>query len=730
MRHTRTTMILGVVLAVSTATSVAALQWNVPGDNSGTCTIAVPSCDTIAAAVAAASANDSIEVAAGTYPEAGIIIDKTLLINGAGAALTVLDVSGSVGLHVRADDVTLSNLTVQNATQDGIRLDGSSVAGFVADSVTIASNASDGIQIGDAPGTYTNIQIVDSTFTSNAGSGMRMTSTSIVDGLSVTGTTFSGGGLGIYQANDGGTSRLRDLTVDDCIFQNTTGTAAIFANELRDSVIENSVFDTNQRGLLLFKFFTTSGVEVSNVTIQGNQFIDSSSISVQIQIHTGPLENPITIHDNQFTQNVGLRTSNSGLIHVNLASAHTHAQVNITDNRATLSGTFGSAVAAYGVVLRGNGPVVVTGNVFDGGNVGGPGNSSNPPSAGIAIRSTDTTGDFAAIPSGATFSASCNRIFGFEHGVTIYDPVNLAPGGLNAGVVVSVNDNAIVDNNLAGVANGATPTVDAEDNYWGCAAGPGNAGCDDIIGGVDADPVAVAPPACVACLVDADCSDDNLCNGVETCDTPSAMCQSGAAPNCNDSNPCTQDSCDPSLGCVNAGTPMPACATSAKAKLLLVRNVANETKDKVFFNWIKGTTLFAEFGDPAATTAYSLCVYDDAGAVLGMTAPPGGDCGGKPCWKQLGRESNPNGWLYKDRRKPAPNDGMTLIKTKASDVGKAKLLVKGARETVPPFDLTGGLTLPVTAQVVTSDGPICWEAVFTTSRKNDGAKFIATWKAP
>jgi uncharacterized repeat protein (TIGR01451 family) len=45
------------------------------------------------------------------------------------------------------------------------------------------------------------------------------------------------------------------------------------------------------------------------------------------------------------------------------------------------------------------------------------------------------------------------------------------------------------------------------------------------------------------------CADANVCNGAETCQN--AICQSGPPLNCDDTNPCTSDSCDPVLGCQN-----------------------------------------------------------------------------------------------------------------------------------------------------------------------------------
>jgi hypothetical protein len=45
------------------------------------------------------------------------------------------------------------------------------------------------------------------------------------------------------------------------------------------------------------------------------------------------------------------------------------------------------------------------------------------------------------------------------------------------------------------------------------------------------------------------CSDDNACNGFETCDAATGTCVPGTPPVCDDANDCTNDSCDPALGC-------------------------------------------------------------------------------------------------------------------------------------------------------------------------------------
>jgi hypothetical protein len=80
----------------------------------------------------------------------------------------------------------------------------------------------------------------------------------------------------------------------------------------------------------------------------------------------------------------------------------------------------------------------------------------------------------------------------------------------------------------------------------------------------------VAPSG--SCVTNADCTDNNACNGVETCVTGS--CLPGTALNCDDANVCTDDSCNSATGCVhlnnsaactdgNACTSGDACAGGA-----------------------------------------------------------------------------------------------------------------------------------------------------------------------
>jgi hypothetical protein len=172
------------------------------------------------------------------------------------------------------------------------------------------------------------------------------------------------------------------------------------------------------------------------------------------------------------------------------------------------------------------------------------------------------------------------------------------------------------------------------------------------------------------------------------------------------------ETCDSGGGCILA--PRPGCKHTtrpSKAQLLLQDRTPDDF-DQVKWKWSTGqATTFAELGTPLATDDYALCVYDAGGFLFRMTAPAGGTCGTKPCWKQLGSATLPKGYTYKDTDGlPNDLDGLTL---KAGAEGKAKMSLKGKGPNIP-MPALGGFSLPLTTQLQRENGQ-CWEATFSSA---------------
>jgi len=675
------------IACIMAASAAQATTWHVPGDDSGACTLINPSCASIGAAIGAAVDEDTIQLAAGTYAESNLRVDKSLTIAGAGPESTFVVPSG-VAFHVEADDVAFADLTIRNGT-DAIRLGpvATAISGLRVRHVHFTDNTSDGIEIGTT--TVTDTEITDCEFVRNV-NGIRMASRSIVDGLTIRDSRFHANStIGVYQANDGNTSQLRNMLVTGSTFAEH-GFAAIYAEEIRDATIEGNGFANNARGIQIFKGYSGSGVAVGNVLLRDNDFVDTEGFAILAFIFSVGLSGAIDIDGNRFADDVGVMTFPSAKIDVRLHSALTHAPVRITGNRLAFSGAFAATDGAYGISVRGNGPVEIVGNVLDGGNVGG---TSVPPSAGIFLRSTDAS--FGAMPATTAVSVECNRIGGFEQGVTVYDPVNGAYGGLPSGAAVTLMSNTIVGNASAGVANGAaSPLLAAADNWWGCAAGPGNLGCDAVIGAVDAHPAAEAVPACVPC---------------------------GADSECDDGDPCTHDRCAESGVCANAAEPRDesTCEVATRTSLRLSRSAASAARNRLVWKWAGDGAAASAFGAPMTDTDYALCIYDTAAAVphlsIPLAVPAGSD------WHALPVQ----GIRYTNRT--GSTDGVKAMRLHTNARGRTTLALRGRGAFLPlPPPLSSSQYFAqdpaVVVQLVNSDGG-CWTSTLPASgaRKNNSA---------
>lgn len=155
------------------------------GTDAGTCEF-FP-CATIAYAINQSASNDTIQVAAGTYTEAGITIDNNITIIGEGADKTIVQAGATppasdrvfyidTGHNVRIQGITIRNGYI-TGRGGGIRVDGSSLTLI---EVTVDNNTSSNTISGDGGGIYVR----------EGGLGM--------EGCTLSNNFASGGGGGIY----------------------------------------------------------------------------------------------------------------------------------------------------------------------------------------------------------------------------------------------------------------------------------------------------------------------------------------------------------------------------------------------------------------------------------------------------------------------------------------------------------------------------------------------------
>jgi hypothetical protein len=157
-----------------------------------------------------------------------------------------------------------------------------------------------------------------------------------------------------------------------------------------------------------------------------------------------------------------------------------------------------------------------------------------------------------------------------------------------------------------------------------------------------------------------------------------------------------------------------------QGSVLKIKNTTPDLADRLTWKWTFGAaTTKADFGSPLATTGYQLCVYDGAGHTIARaSAPPGGTCGGRPCWRESSSQ-----FTYKsnDRQPNGRPRSSVRLKLRPGADGHAKIQLQGRGVHLDLQPLPAAQ--PVTVQLKSSDGT-CWDAVFSTpAQRDDGMQF-------
>jgi len=289
------------------------------------------------------------------------------------------------------------------------------------------------------------------------------------------------------------------------------GGVAVHADQLASSAtVRNVRVTTALRGIALDK---AQGAVVSQNLVQdiGEDAIGAGSDN-GTQLTTDDVPSIAIIQDNEVVDsNVGV----NGYMHFSIISRNVFRDYPDLDLGAGIAGALLDSTVELNTV------------------------SGYPRGAGILLTGNPNR------PLTQDTAFTCNQFLGNYFGILIEITQTTAAG-------IIVRGNTISDNTI-GALNYPPFVLDATNNWWGCAAGPGTAGCDIAGQGIDYDPFLTAAPDCASCALDADCDDGLFCNGGESCDPAIEQCLPGTAPVCDLGNAdpqCNVATCDQLFGCV------------------------------------------------------------------------------------------------------------------------------------------------------------------------------------
>jgi hypothetical protein len=383
----------------------------------------------------------TVNVAAGTYTE-NVQITKSLALIGAGSTTTTID-GNDVGntVTITSSDVSVSGFEVTGGWANG---------GSVFDpygGVVVNGNG--------GPSALTGITIEDNKIDNNSGIGVFVSA-----------------------AGDGGSAD--NVVIRNCqISNNGASTAGVSLTYLlysgpegswdewrrpKNILVEGNTISTNSS----YGIYMSAG---STIRIQSNDIYNSTKYGLQLASSMTRTEIPceyVTVDDNEIYGN-----ARNG---VKLTS---YNQFNtFTGNSIYNNGSGGSSdYYKYGFLFQDGNDNLINGNVITGNELGGLylWGKGDPSYTWYSTTDNTITNNVIADHTGAG-----------GHG--IYVPANY--GNPNSGFLNSaINWNSITNNAAYGIeCADATQVIDAENNWWGDAAGPTTKAGDVVSDYVDYDP--------------------------------------------------------------------------------------------------------------------------------------------------------------------------------------------------------------------------------------------------
>ena len=157
----------------------------------------------------------------------------------------------------------------------------------------------------------------------------------------------------------------------------------------------------------------------------------------------------------------------------------------------------------------------------------------------------------------------------------------------------------------------------------------------------------------------------------------------------------------------------PACQPAASRRsTLTIRNVTADARDSLKWAWQGAPVGPTDLGDPTTTTGYTLCVIDQSSGQPTLRL-------GSPLMR-ADWSASPSARTFKARSESDFPYTKVQLRTTTAGSGKFKLGAKG--EYLHP---SLPLALPATVRIVRDDADTCWEATYTSAKRNEAGRFSA-----
>jgi predicted outer membrane repeat protein len=327
---------------ISQAAPAATLFVNAATGNDGNdCLSAGAACATIGTAVSKAIANDTIQIAAGTYNENDIVLDKDgLTLIGAGVGSTIVDGGGNGRIFDISLSSTISNLTIQN--------------GQTPADTDIFVSGGGAVLVGSGSNTLLQNVVISNNVAAGSGGAIMNLGNLTIDNSEIISNTANGVGGGLYNYSFGGITMTNSLINDNTAVGIQGGgiysprplnltdvtvsgnSAASFGGGIyyiSETAVLNNVTISNNESEAGSGFFAQSGtITMTNSTVSGNVASNNNS-----GVYVSGASVSLTLINSTIANNSRTGTNGTGWNGLTGASSATVTLLNsiIADNQET-----------------------------------------------------------------------------------------------------------------------------------------------------------------------------------------------------------------------------------------------------------------------------------------------------------------------------------------------------------------------------------------------------------